>query len=580
MPSIPLSSVEICPDFNPRRHFDPDKLQRLANSIRDQGLIQPITVRPKESGEGYWLVAGERRLRALRLIQADEVLVTIRDCSAEEARWLALTENLDRADIGPGEEARYVRRLLETCEGDREEVARRLGWAPRKLASRLALLQATETVLDALDAGSILLGHAELLATLPADTQDKVLARVIENGATVEALREQLQGFAIPLRTAIFDTAGCAGCPHNSDTTAQNDLFGSRIERGLCTGKACFQGKTDAAIGARIETLREDYALVQRETEVEKGSYIPLSAEDPSGVGHEQIATGCAGCRFRGALITDRIGPQCGTVIGPVCFQRTCHSERLEERRAAQAPPPAPSGSAGTGSAAPAPAQPSTSVPKPAAKATTKPPAKAAAAPARVVDQHAATFRRAVLAALPDKPAWPLALALNALVRQVTETIGVGAETEALRGIEKAKTDEARIAVLAQLDPADLQERLATLTRLLFETKPEHMPFRGIKRRCLAVHLCERSATDLTPHVQVDKDFLSAHTKAAIEALLVESGFSAWLEQQPDGKDALAKLRSAKREPMIDAILAAGFDWTGYRPSGIEDARKRLIAEG
>jgi ParB family transcriptional regulator, chromosome partitioning protein len=576
--TIPLDRIAVQQAFNPRRHFDPGALQRLADSIRAEGLIQPITVRPRPDGEGYWLIAGERRFRALNLIGATEVAANVRECDDTEARRLALLENLDRQDIGPGEEARSVRKLLDAMEGDREEVARRLGWTPRKLASRMALLQASEAVLDALDQGQILLGHAELLATLPEESQAKALPRIIERQITVETLREELQGFSIRLDTAIFDVAGCQGCPFNSSTSNQQELFGTHIESGRCTGRDCFNGKTRAAIEAKAVALREDYALVALASESEAGASIPLAAEGPAGVGAEQLRSGCAGCRFRGAQVQDRLGPTCGQVIGPLCYNLTCHSEKVAAAKAAieaaRQPAQAPAAPIGAPEATPVPSQgsakPKASTPKPAA----------AAAPARVIDQHGEIVRRAVLDNLTSQPTWILALALAGVGQLVKDATGLSAD-KVVGSRKNYQSVEERIGELAGLDKGELQLRLVRAATELFAHDVGNAGAgRTLKRRALATRLVEGSGIDLAPHVAIDKAFLEAHTRAAIDAMCDESGFTAWLEQQEEGKAKLKTLRGGDRKGLIDGILAAGFDWTGYRPSALAASLDKLRKDG
>lgn len=582
VPSVPsalrvrLDEVHVREGFNPRLHFNDEPLARLIESIRDVGLIQAITVRPRDEG-GYWLVSGERRLRAMRALgytEAPAVLGAYDDAAAES---VALMENLVRADLAPGEEARAVRRELEKLDGDREELARKLGWPARKLASRLALLHATGAVLDALDRGELKIGHAELLAGLPQDAQERSLPRIIERGVSVDELREQIQGFTVRLDTAIFDHANeCAGCPFNSSTAGQQHLFETTIEAGRCSNRECFTGKTSAEIDRRAERLREDYPTVRRASEATIKPIL-LAATGPTGVGAEQIASGCAGCKFRGVVIEDTAGPRCGSVSKPSCFNAECHAGRVADAIAAQAAQEADAaqaqaqaggegeaeGEGGVVRAAPAARKAAGAAPSTATKTV------AADLPQRVVDQHAATLVRALTARLPSEPQWSLALALTLLAAEVKDSEARHAILPELDGFERHKA----VADVAALGVEAITARIASATAaILGQTDAIQQGRIGV--RPLLVALARTVDLDVASHVVIDKPFLMAHTRAAILSLLSESGFEAWMKARENGAKAFTELAKQKREDMIDSILAAGFDWTGYIPSDFKRAVK------
>lgn len=110
--TLPLREIEPDPE-QPRKHFDQDALNQLAASITENGLLQPIAVRPKKLGTGYIIIAGERRWRAARLAGLDEVPVLIKDVTDEQAAALALIENLQREDLDPIEVAEGCKQLIE-----------------------------------------------------------------------------------------------------------------------------------------------------------------------------------------------------------------------------------------------------------------------------------------------------------------------------------------------------------------------------------------------------------------------------------------------------------------------------------
>jgi len=188
---VPLDLIEPGP-FQPRQSFDEDALEELAQSIRAQGMLQPLLVRPR--GDGYELVAGERRYRAARRAGLDRVPAVVRVLDDKEALAAALIENLQREDLNPVEEAEGYRRLIETGLSQ-EEVARRVGKARSTVANALRLLTLPEPALAALRDGRISAGHARALLMLPKQKRLWGLEEILRRGLSVrqaERLKERL----------------------------------------------------------------------------------------------------------------------------------------------------------------------------------------------------------------------------------------------------------------------------------------------------------------------------------------------------------------------------------------------------
>ncbi|WP_022797683.1 ParB/RepB/Spo0J family partition protein [Thermus islandicus] len=188
---LPLEAIRPNPS-QPRRRFRQESLEELALSIREKGLLQPLLVRPK--GNGYELVAGERRFRAAELAGLAEVPAMVRDLTDREALELSLVENLQREDLSPVEEARGYQALLGMGL-TQEEVARRVGKARSTVANALRLLQLPEEALEALDRGEITPGHARALLMLEPEDRLWGLKEILQKGLSVrqaEALRERL----------------------------------------------------------------------------------------------------------------------------------------------------------------------------------------------------------------------------------------------------------------------------------------------------------------------------------------------------------------------------------------------------
>lgn len=252
---VPLS--KICLGNNPRRYFDQKEHDELVASLRLQGWLQPMLVQPTEEG-GYSVVAGGRRYRAaIEAFGEDaEVPVFVREFSDQDALPAAITENDSRADPSETEQADAAARVLSACEGDRAEAARRLGWSATKLDRRLALAHLTEPVKIALDERRIKVGHAELLAAVPADKQEKALDTILKSGLDVAKTRAALTVMAQSLAGACFDKGDCTTCEFNSAT--QRALFETHVDDGHCTNPPCYQLKTEAAEQARAAEAKPD----------------------------------------------------------------------------------------------------------------------------------------------------------------------------------------------------------------------------------------------------------------------------------------------------------------------------------
>jgi ParB/RepB/Spo0J family partition protein len=248
--SLPLSKIR--PGANPRRYFDQKKHVELVDSFRLRGVLQPILLRSVIDLDGFAIVAGERRYRAaLEVFGAEgEVPVLIREMTDQEALEAAIDENDIRDDASETEQADAAVRVLAACQNDRAEAARRLAWSPSKLDRRLALANLSFTVKVALDERRIKVGHAELLAAVPADKQDRALETILTAALDVTKTRELLMRVTQSLAAAIFDKTECLTCPFNS--ASQRALFETHVEDGHCTNPGCFQLKSEAADKVRL----------------------------------------------------------------------------------------------------------------------------------------------------------------------------------------------------------------------------------------------------------------------------------------------------------------------------------------
>ena len=176
---LPLQKVEPNPD-QPRRRFDEAALQELADSVRQHGIIQPLTVRKLPSGF-YQIIAGERRWRAARMAGLREVPVTVIEADEKKAMELALIENLQRADLDPIEEAQGYQQLMQEYGMTQSAVADRVGRSRPAVANALRLLALSAPVLDMVASGAISAGHARAILTLPDENTQLAVAQRVQN---------------------------------------------------------------------------------------------------------------------------------------------------------------------------------------------------------------------------------------------------------------------------------------------------------------------------------------------------------------------------------------------------------------
>ncbi|ROO26927.1 chromosome partitioning protein ParB [Salinisphaera orenii MK-B5] len=169
--------------YQPRRDMDAEALESLAQSIRSQGVVQPLVVR--DTGDGYEIVAGERRWRAARLAGLETVPVVVRALPDETAMAVALIENIQREDLNPLEEAEALRRLIEECGLTHAACAEAVGRSRAAVSNLLRLAELVPEAQALLRSGDIQMGHARALLGAPAALQADLAARVAARQLTV-----------------------------------------------------------------------------------------------------------------------------------------------------------------------------------------------------------------------------------------------------------------------------------------------------------------------------------------------------------------------------------------------------------
>ena len=174
---LPIHKVEPNPD-QPRRDFDPEELQSLADSIATHGVVQPLTVRELSSGY-YQIIAGERRWRAARMAELQEIPAVIIEADDRKVMELALIENLQRQDLNPVEEALGYQTLMQEYGLTQDDAAKQVGKSRPAVANALRLLNLPEKVLEMVRAGELSAGHARAVLSLKTVKQQELAAQKI-----------------------------------------------------------------------------------------------------------------------------------------------------------------------------------------------------------------------------------------------------------------------------------------------------------------------------------------------------------------------------------------------------------------
>jgi ParB family chromosome partitioning protein len=186
---IDIKLVKPNPD-QPRTSFDEEEINELAESIKSVGLIQPVIVREKENN--YYIVAGERRLRAARVAGFKKIKAIVIQPSEEENLSIALIENLQRKDLDPIDEANAYRVLVERFKLKQQDIAKRVGKDRATIANSLRLLHLDFEIQKGLSDGSISVGHAKVLLSVPENKQVFLFREIVNKALSVRALEKML----------------------------------------------------------------------------------------------------------------------------------------------------------------------------------------------------------------------------------------------------------------------------------------------------------------------------------------------------------------------------------------------------
>ena len=266
--SLPISQVETC-SSQPRKRFDDESLQELADSISQHGIIQPLTVRKLSSGY-YQIIAGERRWRAARLAGLQEGPVIVIEADDRKVAELAMIENLQREDLNPMEEAAGFQSLIESYHMTQEEAAQRVGKSRSAVTNALRLLGLTPSVRKLVEEGKLSAGHARALVPLSPSLQESAANAIVSGGLSVR------QTEALVKRLSAEKKEAQAKDPDEVDylAEAQNEL-----KARLCRGVKIVPGRKKGRIELEyygVDDLNDllDALAVIKVSQLKKGPQV------------------------------------------------------------------------------------------------------------------------------------------------------------------------------------------------------------------------------------------------------------------------------------------------------------------
>ncbi|MDQ7979962.1 PRTRC system ParB family protein [Paraburkholderia sp. SARCC-3016] len=550
--TAPLKRIKL--GRNPRTYFDPKAMAELTESIRAHGVDTPIIVRPVTEDEfDYEVIAGGRRYRGAMDAHGENfpMPIVVKDVDEVEARRIALTENIQRDNLSPSEEAVDAAELLGLHGGDRDVTAKILGWSRSTLDSRLALLNCSKAVLDALSERKINIAHAELLAALSKENQDRVLPVVVAEKRSVADVKKLVESASCALASAIFDKADCAGCPHNSSTQAQ--MFGEAIGTGNCTNRTCFNEKTEKQLEATAAGLRDEFQAVRIVRAGDNNTRVQLAVEGTNGVGLEQ-AQACHGCANYGAAVSG-LPDSIGKVYRGQCFDTVCNMQKVAARIKAEKAAKQPQQADGGKSAPAAKSASGTGSKSASAPASTNPSVTVIAESERVKAYRVKLWRKALRVDIGMNHElarqYLIAVVLSGHARQIDD----GAFR---KFFEKIADSEAPLADLPKavdaVQAVGESKQADLMIAMLFAA------IEGLEVTYLT-KLCKAHKLDLKKHWKLDKEFLELITKSEMLVLAEELGIRAALG------DNFKKVFAKSKPEVIEALLKVeGFDYTGKLP--------------
>jgi len=327
--------------MNYRRKTDQIGLDELTESVRQKGVLQPIIVRPVKDNGHYEIIAGFRRYRAATAAGHETIPAVIGEFDDEAALEVAITENSQREDVNPIDEALGFKRMLD-AGSELETVAARIGRPVSYVIGRVKLLGLCKEAQQAVVDGKISLGHAQVLLRLRSKAEQKsFLGSIITgdrgHGITVEAAKAIVRNHSLALKSAPFNTEKCATCAYRSGNQAV--LFPELTDTDECSDPACFHKKTMVFYEAKAkEKEDEGFRVIRDVTEMDGldrvQRIVPRKAEaDYNYTYPPRYKTDCAKCTDHHVFYFYETGYYNGKHIesGELCLNPKCLSRMLKE---------------------------------------------------------------------------------------------------------------------------------------------------------------------------------------------------------------------------------------------------------
>jgi ParB family chromosome partitioning protein len=311
---------------NPRRRFDEESLNKLAESIKNQGVLQPIIVRPSSSTDGFELVAGERRWRASMIAGTKTIPAMVRELTDQQVLEIQTIENIQREDVHPLDEALGYKMLMESAGYDVPMIAAKIGMSESYIYQRLKLADLTSAAQKAFFEEKITAGHAIHLARLQPKDQAEALDFCIEpDGETVRSLAFWIERHIhLDLHSAAFKkddptlvpAAGtCVACPKR--TGFNEDLFPDIKKKDTCTDHVCFHKKMDAfLIQRKAQLIAEGKEVIEISDGYGSSNKKILARDKWSAAGNKKCPS------FKIGLVVE--GHEIGSVL-KICTSARCN---------------------------------------------------------------------------------------------------------------------------------------------------------------------------------------------------------------------------------------------------------------
>lgn len=255
--------------FNPRKHFGETEIHELSYSIKAQGILQPVTLRPTSEQGKYEIVCGERRYKAAVIAELKEIPAIIRELSDTQAKEIAITENLQRKDVTPMEEAHAYKELIESQQYDIVALAARFGKSETYIHSRLKFTVLIPEIAELLETDVITVSVATEICKYEADIQKEVYDQHLanENGyncwrglKATEVAKRIKDNYTTALHQYKFDKSSCSICQYNTNTMR---LFVDSADCGNCMNKTCLRDKNKAYVVGKA------VGIIQQQPEVQ-----------------------------------------------------------------------------------------------------------------------------------------------------------------------------------------------------------------------------------------------------------------------------------------------------------------------